>query len=133
MPAPYFDRYITVDWSANSKPKGGKDSIWVCTHAADGESSTANPRTRREAETVVREQLLRAVRMRQRVLVGFDFPYGYPAGFADALGFTGAPGMYNDDTPGAITGTVNLALAAPAPTPEPGTLVLMGLGFHSLQ
>jgi hypothetical protein len=57
-------------------------------------------------------------------------------GFADALGFTGAPGMFNDNTPGAITGNVNLALnPTPGPlaaTPEPGTMVLMGLGFIGL-
>ena len=27
----------------------------------------------------------------ERVLVGFDFPYGYPAGFAAALDLTGPP------------------------------------------
>jgi len=49
-------------------------------------------------------------------------------GFADAMGFVGTPGMYNDDT-GSISGNVNLALV---PTPEPTTMVLMGLGFLGL-
>lgn len=49
-------------------------------------------------------------------------------GFADAMGFVGTTGMYNDDT-GNISGNVNLALN---PTPEPGTMVLMGLGFLGL-
>ena len=46
-------------------------------------------------------------------------------GFVDANGFVGAPGMYNDNT-GSISGNVNLSLA---PAPEPGTVLLMGLGF----
>jgi hypothetical protein len=50
-------------------------------------------------------------------------------GFADANGFIGAPGMYFDDSPGSITGNVNLTLAA---VPEPGTLILMGLGLSAL-
>jgi hypothetical protein len=25
-----FDAYVMVDWSANAKPKSGKDSIWWC-------------------------------------------------------------------------------------------------------
>jgi len=52
-------------------------------------------------------------------------------GFADANGFVGAPGMYFDDglVGTGISGNVNLALA---PSPEPGTMVLMGLGFLGL-
>ena len=49
-------------------------------------------------------------------------------GFADAGGMVGNPGMFFDNT-GSISGNVNLALA---PVPEPGTLVLMGLGFIGL-
>ena len=49
-------------------------------------------------------------------------------GFADANGFVGAPGWYNDNT-GSISGNVNLSLA---PAPEPGTVLLMGLGFAGL-
>jgi hypothetical protein len=67
--------------------------------------------------------------------VGIPQTYNIPVtatrlfiGFADAMGFIGAPGMYNDDT-GFISGNVNLALNV---TPEPGTLLLMGLGFAGL-
>ena len=80
-----FDRFIFVDWSARSKPKAGKDSVWI----AVGDSASqelANPRTRELAIAHVRELLLGAVRSRQRILVGFDFPYGYPVDFADAVG-----------------------------------------------
>ena len=46
-------------------------------------------------------------------------------GFADATGFVGTPGMFNDNT-GSVSGNVNLS---PAPAPEPGTLLGLGLGF----
>jgi hypothetical protein len=49
-------------------------------------------------------------------------------GFADANGFVGAPGMFFDDT-GTITGNANLQLVA---APEPGTVLLMGLGLIGL-
>jgi len=49
-------------------------------------------------------------------------------GFADANGFVGAPGMYNDDT-GSVSGNVNLALAS---VPEPGAMLLMGFGLAGL-
>lgn len=84
-----FDRYITVDWSANSKPKEGPNTIWICDLSAQGEPSTANPRTRRAAEAILRESLRRSVESRERVLVGFDFPYAYPAGLASALSLSG--------------------------------------------
>jgi len=84
-----FDRYVIVDWSANSKPKSGKDSVWIAELGPDGPALTRNPRTRREAKGIVRGILGQAVAERRRVLVGFDFPYGYPAGFARALQLDG--------------------------------------------
>lgn len=74
-----FDDYVAVDWSASSVPKRGKDSIWICASGTD----PVNPATRAEATAQVRAILRRAVADGRRVLVGFDFPYGYPAGFAD--------------------------------------------------
>lgn len=82
-----FDRYIAVDWSANNEPKRGKDSIWAAAAAGlDGRVETVNISTRRQAEAWLRGQLVQAVGAGARVLVGLDFPYGYPAGFAAALG-----------------------------------------------
>ena len=86
-----FDRYVIVDWSASNRPRVGKDSVWVCVLGADGQISTVNPPTRGKAETHVRECLRQCVADGERVLVGFDFPYGYPAGLAAALGLTGPP------------------------------------------
>jgi precorrin-8X/cobalt-precorrin-8 methylmutase len=79
-----FVDYVAVDWSASSIPKRGKDSIWLCEHGSPPE----NPSTRDEATQRVRELLGRIVAGGGRVLVGFDFPYGYPNGFANLV----APG-----------------------------------------
>jgi hypothetical protein len=79
-----FDAYVAVDWSASSTPKRGKDSIWLC---IDG-SSPENLSTRYEATQRVREILEHLASDGRRVLVGFDFPYGFPRGFADLV----APG-----------------------------------------
>jgi hypothetical protein len=87
----FFDRYVTVDWSASGRPKAGKDSIWICSLDVTGKHATRNPRTRGAAEAMVRESLVDAVRHRERVLVGFDFPYAYPSGFAGALELDGPP------------------------------------------
>lgn len=81
-----FDRYLLVDWSASNKPKTGADSIWICDLGRDGKAVTTNPSTRGKAEQIVRQILREATSRRERTLVGFDFPYGYPRGFASALG-----------------------------------------------
>jgi hypothetical protein len=84
-----FDRYIAVDWSASNAPKLGKDSVWVCVVEGTGRGECANPRTRGQAAVIVQAALRESVRLGQRVLVGFDFPYGYPRGLADALQIQG--------------------------------------------
>lgn len=122
-----FDAYVFVDWSSSNGPTSAtpkKDAIWVgelgpldaphravASCAADG--GIANEvylRTRSEATAHVRERLLAYVARGDRVLVGFDFPYGYPAGLAEGLGLDGrAPWravwdelavQVVDDTPG---------------------------------
>jgi hypothetical protein len=84
-----FDRYVIVDWSASSVPRRRRDSVWVGDLGADGRHVAHNPTTRRAAEALVGNLLADAVVAGERVLVGFDFPYAYPAGFATALGLEG--------------------------------------------
>ena len=85
-----FDTYIIVDWSASNVPKRGKDSIWVCRLGPDGES-VANPPTRHAARELLTAMLADAMQKGERVVAGFDFPFGYPAGFATRLGLSGTP------------------------------------------
>ncbi len=84
-----FDRYVAVDWSASSKPKTGENSIWISNLGGAGDPVTLNPPTRGRAEKQLRELLIEAIDHGERVLIGFDFPYGYPQGFAAALGVEG--------------------------------------------
>jgi hypothetical protein len=79
---------VIVDWSAARQKKQGADSIWICRRGVDGES-VINPPTRREARNLLGEMLAAAVAQSERVLLGFDFPFGYPAGFARRLGLPG--------------------------------------------
>jgi hypothetical protein len=87
---PAFDSYLAVDWSAAGTRNTGANSIWWALRRADGAVSVGNPATRAEAvETVAR--LIAAERAAgRRVLAGFDFPFGYPAGVAERV--AGAPG-----------------------------------------
>ena len=80
-----FDTVLVVDWSAAARPKrGAPDSIWA--GIADGSGARAEPLgDRHEAEAWIGD-LLKAERAAgRRVLAGFDFAFGYPAGFARAV------------------------------------------------
>ena len=85
---PLFDTYIIVDWSAARTPKTGRDSIWICRLGAGGET-VANPPTRHAARELLAAMLASAMANGERVVAGFDFPFGYPAGFAARLGLDG--------------------------------------------
>jgi hypothetical protein len=82
-----FDAYLIIDWSANNCPKTGRDSIWWChrTRVSGSEVTVQNPATRREAFAQIKAILHGYRRSGWRILVGFDFAYAYPAGFAQAL------------------------------------------------
>jgi len=89
--SPAFDAYCVVDWSAASVPAMGADSVWwALLRWGDAEPSleTGNCPTRLSLATELTARL-RGPLAGQRVLVGFDFPLGYPRGFAKALGHRG--------------------------------------------
>lgn len=90
-----FQAYIMVDWSAASKPTTGADSIWVGVMKRNVRFQMAfeahNPSTRAEAEKLIEAQLSELSRKSERVLVGFDFPLGFPRGAAAALKLEGPP------------------------------------------
>lgn len=81
---PLFSRYMAVDWSANNSPKSGKDSIWVAEHGTD-DASILNIPTRAQAIHHVRSRLIEAVAKGERLLIGFDFAFGFPGGLAQAI------------------------------------------------
>ena len=79
-----FDRVIVADWSASASPSPARpsaDAIWIGTADRDG-VRTAYFRTRALAEAHLAGEIAGT---RGRTLIGFDFPMGYPAGFAARL------------------------------------------------
>ncbi|MBL8669996.1 MAG: cobalamin biosynthesis protein CbiG [Alphaproteobacteria bacterium] len=83
-----FDRVVIVDWSAASRPTLGRDSIWIgaLDAAAWRIDWLENLPTRAAATASLADRLAAWRAAGQRVLVGFDFPLGYPRGVAAALG-----------------------------------------------
>lgn len=90
-----FNAYVAVDWSAASKPATGADSIWVGVLKRNVRfqfvAETHNPPTRAEAEKLLAGLLTDFSRRNERVLIGFDFPLGFPRGAAAALKLKDAP------------------------------------------
>lgn len=90
-----FSAYVIVDWSAASKPTTGADSVWIGVLKRDVRFRLAfesfNPPTRADAEKRLAAILDDLKKRSERALVGFDFPLGFPRGFAEALKLKGAP------------------------------------------
>ena len=88
-----FDSYVMVDWSAASKPATGADSIWIGALTPDSRLKLAfkasNPPTRAKALEELTDLLGRCMKRGDRVLVGVDFPLGFPAGTSAALKLKG--------------------------------------------
>jgi hypothetical protein len=88
-----FSAYVIVDWSAASKPTTGADSVWIGVLKRDVRFRMAfesfNPPTRGEGEKRLALILDDLKKRSERALVGFDFPLGFPRGFAEALKLRG--------------------------------------------
>ncbi|MDR3506553.1 MAG: cobalamin biosynthesis protein CbiG [Caulobacteraceae bacterium] len=89
-----FNAYVIVDWSAASKPNTGADSVWIGVLKRDVRFRLAfesfNPATRAEAEAKLAVILDDLKKRGERVLLGFDFPLGFPRGLAHGLNLNGA-------------------------------------------
>jgi len=86
-----FDRVAILDWSASATPSPARPSanaIWIGT--AFGDIADSYHRTRADAEARLHTLVAEALSNGHRLLIGADFPFGYPQGFARAL--TGRPG-----------------------------------------
>ena len=94
-----FRTHIVVDWSARSRPspaRPAKDSIWWSA-ARDGIALDPEyARTRHDAIDRLATTLKAELDDNRRTLVGFDFPFGYPAGVArDVTGESSAFALWN--------------------------------------
>lgn len=84
---PLFDTHIVVDWSARSTrspTNPTKDAIWWAV-VREGVVQTKYHRTRHAAIECLTELCQAELSGGRRVLAGFDFPFGYPAGVAAHL------------------------------------------------
>ena len=85
---PLFDAYIFVDWSARNRlgpAQPTADAIWVGELERGSRTRESYFRTRSQSCAFLEQRLLELLGKSYRVLVGFDFPYGYPHGFASCL------------------------------------------------
>ncbi len=82
-----FDTILIVDWSAaddrGATPK--KDAIWACVARGNLVGEPVYLRSRAVAEAWLFDRIEEELAAGRRVLVGFDFPFGYPAGFAERV------------------------------------------------
>ncbi len=87
-PGALFDVHIIVDWSARNAPspaRPSKDAIWwaVAQDGVVGDPEYA--RTRKDALDRLSARIEAALAGGLKVLVGFDFPFGYPEGVAERV------------------------------------------------
>jgi len=90
-----FDAYVVADWTAAEGKKLGDTSLWIGVAKRDVRfrlyTETHNVATRAEGEALLATILADHRKRGDRVLVGFDFNFGYPVGTAERLKLTGAP------------------------------------------
>ena len=84
---PLFNGYVAVDWSAFATPTpvDAANSIWIAVYDANGMRELVNFRTRQAAMDHIGKLLNEANTKDRRLLIGFDFSFGYPVGTAQML------------------------------------------------
>jgi hypothetical protein len=86
-----------VDWSGGARRRGGRpDTIWIAhgPRIADAPLNDS-PFSRTEAVRLIYSLLVSEIELKRRILVSFDFAYGYPVDFAAALQAATGPTVIN--------------------------------------
>lgn len=82
-----FDTFVMVDWSGGNdtgaRPR--KDAIWAGVSRSGAAEAPVYLRNRIDAEAWIAALIDTEAQAGRRTLIGFDFPFGYPAGFAEAV------------------------------------------------
>ncbi|MEX5727176.1 molybdopterin molybdotransferase [Rhodovulum iodosum] len=82
-----FDTIVVVDWSAadDRGPTPKKDAIWAAVQRNGAAAPPVYLRSRTAAEDWLAGLCEAELAAGRRLLLGFDFPFGYPAGFAESV------------------------------------------------
>lgn len=83
----HWDGFIMVDWSGGNDtgPRPRKDAIWAGTVLNGEENEPRYLRNRQVAAQWLTDRIDTALAAGHRLFIGFDFPFGYPRGFAGAV------------------------------------------------
>lgn len=79
-----FDTIAVIDWSGGNDtgPRPRKDAIWAAVVRGSGAEEPVYLRNRDLAESWLATLVSDELAAGRRLLAGFDFPFGYPSGFA---------------------------------------------------
>ncbi len=102
-----FDTIAIVDWSAGKRApqRPTKDAIWIGVVRSGVEQEPVYCRSRIEAETWLCAFIESEAEAGRRVLIGFDFPFGYPSGFVRQVTGSDDPLVFWDWLAARITDT----------------------------
>lgn len=82
-----FDSFAVVDWSSGND-RGAmprRDAIWLGAVIGGDERAPVYLRNRQVAEAHLHEVIAAELAAGRRLCLGFDFPFGYPVGFAERV------------------------------------------------
>ncbi|WP_292051299.1 MULTISPECIES: cobalamin biosynthesis protein CbiG [unclassified Brevundimonas] len=90
-----FDAYIIAKWTAAEGKKLGEQTLWIGVAKRDVRfrlyTETHNVATRAEGEAMLENLLAEHRKRGDRVLLGLDFDFGFPAGTSALLKLEGRP------------------------------------------
>ena len=82
-----FESFAVIDWSGGNDtgPTPRKDAIWAAVVRAGTAEEPVYLRNRELASAWLADLIATETAANRRLLIGFDFPFGYPKGFAQAV------------------------------------------------